>query len=383
LAVSKEPGEKMGFAKRLEIGFKNFSSALLKTFLAQPPAEPRPPFQRILYLRYGGLGDMLLTLPVLRTARARFPAAEIDVLCDPKNVSPLSGTGLADHIFYYRKDPWRVVQLIKKLRKRKYDYICNLLVYPTFTFGFLARLIGPRAMRAAGDQERFAYFYNRVIELPPKSAIPMIERLFLLSTDITGGQIANIDTPWMNFGEEVKNRAETLYREMVAQISPQNHAPRLAAVNLTAGLKRREWPLEKYAEFLQAASERYRKEIDGWIIFTDPRRMEDTAWLVRKMNHQTVIAMPPADNFQMIIQFLNYVFILITPDTAFTHAASAMGTPVVNLMIRENLITWPPVGVPHRIVSSEDPKELGNLPVEAVLKGFGDLLKDVLQRQRK
>lgn len=44
-------------------------------------------------------------------------------------------------------------------------------------------------------------------------------------------------------------------------------------------------------------------------------------------------------------------YLIITPDTSFSHEASAMGTPVVNLMIGENVTTWTPYSVKYKIVS--------------------------------
>jgi hypothetical protein len=51
-----------------------------------------------------------------------------------------------------------------------------------------------------------------------------------------------------------------------------------------------------------------------------------------------------------------------------------MATPVVDLMIGENVTTWRPVGVPHEVVASDDPRHLAELPVEAVLAGLERLL---------
>jgi len=52
-----------------------------------------------------------------------------------------------------------------------------------------------------------------------------------------------------------------------------------------------------------------------------------------------------------------------------------MGTPILNLMIGENVITWAPYGVKYIIVSSDDPLALKELPVERVLQGFDELIK--------
>lgn len=372
----------MKFGKRLEITLKNSASAIIRSLAEQPPRMPCPPYRRILFIRYGGIGDMILSLPVFRAARAKFPGTEIDVLCDPKNAAPLQGAGLVDHIALYDKNPQKTAQMVASLRRRKYDYIDNLVVYPSFTFGILARLIGPTAIRAAGDQERFSYFYNRLIELPPKRDIHMLERLFLLSADITGPEVSHIATPWVEYGSAIRQKAEEAFSFIVNKMSSYSDNPRIAAINLSAGLTRREWPIEKYAEFLRTAIETHSDHINGWAIITDPQKPGEAQQLAGMVNHKSVTALPPADDFRVMMVFLQHLFVLITPDTSFAHAASAMGTPVLDLMIGENVIPWAPVGVPRQVVSSEDPYSLRELPVEDVLQGFRDLL-NLLHSQKQ
>lgn len=364
----------MKFGKKLEIALKNSASAMVRSLLEQSPRTPNPPYQRILFLRYGGIGDMILSLPVFRAARVKFSDARIDVLCDPKNAGPLQDTGLADTVALYDKNSLQTARMVRRLRRQNYDYIVNLVVYPSFTFGMLARLIGPHAIRAAGDQERFSYFYNRLINLPPKREIHMLDRLFLLSADITGAQVSAIDTPWATYGNSTRQEAEKLFSFVVDKLSLNPGAPRIAAVNLSAGLTRREWPLENYREFLRIAVEKYREKINAWVIVTNPQKPEEAQQLAEMVNHPAVTVLPPSNDFRVMMEFLRHIHLLITPDTSFAHAASAMGTPVLDLMIGENVVTWAPVGVPNVIVLSEDPLSFREVPVSAVLEGFEELL---------
>jgi ADP-heptose:LPS heptosyltransferase len=369
--------KKVAFGKRLEIFFKRGAARILRAFLAQPPRAPQPPFSRILFIRYGGIGDMILSLPVFRAARARFPDARIDVLCDRKNLAPLLGSGLADRIDVFHKRPWRILATILRLRRRNYEYICNLIVYPSFTFGILARLSGPRALRAAGNQERFAYLYNRPIDLPPKREIHMLKRLFLLAQDIAGPEISGARAPWVEYDAEIKTKARALFEAVsIAPGKSVGGGPfRLAAVNLSAGLTRREWPLEKYTLFLRQAAAKFHDSIDGWVIFTDPECPGMAGELARAVSDERVTVLPAQRDFRVIMEFLRHVHVLVTPDTSFSHAASAMGTPVLVLIIGENLTAWNPLGVPHQIVASEDPVSLRGVEVELVLEKFESLMR--------
>jgi len=368
----------MSGGKQLETGFKNFTSAFLNFFLKQPQIKPTPPYSRILFLRYGHIGDMILSLPLFRAVRAKYPDAQIDVICDPKNANPLEENPIVDDVYFYEKNFLKIIRLIFKLRKKKYDYICNLVAYPSFTFGILARLIGPKAARAGGNQEQFSYFYNRLVDLPPKMETHMLKRLFLLSSNITGEEISNIETPWISITKVVEEKANILLKIISSQLNSKN--PRFVLVNLSAGMERREWQQEKYIEFLHTAVNRYKNKIDCWAIITDPKKPGNTAQLVEKLNNPSVVQVPVQDDFRVMMALMQKCYLIITPDTSFSHAASAMGTPVVNLMIGENVITWAPYGVKYKIVSSDDPLTLKELPVERVLQGCDELMEMILLR---
>ena len=47
-----------------------------------------------------------------------------------------------------------------------------------------------------------------------------------------------------------------------------------------------------------------------------------------------------------------------------------MGTPVLDLMIKENVVTWPPLSVMNEVVSSKNPKILEDVEVEEVRAAF-------------
>jgi ADP-heptose:LPS heptosyltransferase len=367
----------MKIGKRLEHLLKNSIAALLRTVLEQKPEVPQPPYKRILFLRFDALGDMILSFPVYRACRAALPKAEIDVLCSKKNLILLEGSNLADRLFISEKNPLNLIKLIWKIRKRKYDLIINLVTRPSFTFGLVARLGGSKAVRIAADQEQFAYFYNRIIDLPPKTDIHMMKRKFLVCADIINPEISHTDVPWVEYDNQIKKQARQLYDKLKTNFGTQAENIRLSAINLSAGLGRREWPLEKNVRFLQLVIEKYQDKIDAWVVFTNPANPSDAAELVRKVDDQRFIALPAQSDFRLIMEFLLYVTVLITPDTSIAHAASAMGTPVLVLTIGENVTLWDPIGVIHKIVFSDDPFSLEPLAVEKVVEGFDQLMQDI------
>ena len=102
----------MSSGKQLETGIKNFTSSLLNFFLKQPQINPTQPYSRILFLRYGHLGDMILSLPLFRAVSERYPDTQIDVICDLKNANPLEENSIVDNVYFYEKNIFKIIRLI-------------------------------------------------------------------------------------------------------------------------------------------------------------------------------------------------------------------------------------------------------------------------------
>jgi len=382
----------MKIGKKIEHLIKGSVAILLRAILEQKPKSPQPPFQRILFLRFDALGDMILSFPIYRATRVALPEIAIDVLCSSKNVILLKDSDLVDTLLVAGNNPIELFKLILEIRKRNYDLIINLVTRPSFTFGLVSRLGGPKAVRIAGDQEQFAYFYNRNIELPPKSDIHMMKRKFLVCKDFITPEISHTHTPWINHNMEVRDQAKRLYDKIVSDLGLKPGQGRLAALNLSAGLERREWPVGKNVDFLKQVIDKYSEKIDGWVVFTDPGKPEKSKDLVERVNNfieskvgavrqppllPHIIALPVQLDFRVVLEFLSLVTVLITPDTSIAHAASAMGIPVLVLTIGENVTVWDPIGVIHNIVYSEDPFSLESLQAAKVVEGFDKLMRSI------
>jgi ADP-heptose:LPS heptosyltransferase len=374
----------MNPGKKIEHFIKNLMTKILRGALEQEPRKPQAPYKRILFFRFDVLGDMILSLPVYRATRDASPGAKIDVLCSRKNVILLQDTTLVDGLLIADKNPVTWIKLILQMRRSKYDLIINLVTHPSFTFGLIARLGGPEAVRIAGDQEKFSYFYNRNIDLPPKADIHMINRKFLVCQDFISQELSDIKTPWVDYSIEIKRQAKQLFENALHSLDIKLGGKKLAAINLTAGMDRREWPVHNYVDFFKVQNNKYQYEIDGWIVLTDPGKPEKTKYVIDQLNpvnenkrEQRIIALPAQSDFRVIMEFLSYMKVLLTPDTSMAHAASAMGTPLLVMTIGENKTIWDPIGVKSRIVFSEDLFSLENLPVDQVIDEFDRLMSEI------
>jgi len=73
---------------------------------------------RILVVRPGGMGDMVMLLPVLASLGEHFPAARLSVVCEKRNLAILGLARSAADVFAYDREPLRVLH---GLHSTRYD----------------------------------------------------------------------------------------------------------------------------------------------------------------------------------------------------------------------------------------------------------------------
>lgn len=87
-----------------------------------PPALTARPPARLLVIRPGGMGDMVLLLPALRAIRHQFPGAAIDLICEKRNREILQLAAWPDTVLLYDDAPAR---LLIHLCRHRYDAVID------------------------------------------------------------------------------------------------------------------------------------------------------------------------------------------------------------------------------------------------------------------
>ena len=85
---------------------------------------------RILVIRPGGIGDMVLLLPVIERIRTEFPGAEIDLVCEKRNLEVLELAGLSGCAIPYDSAPFR---LLWRFWRTKYDVAIDTEQFHNFS----------------------------------------------------------------------------------------------------------------------------------------------------------------------------------------------------------------------------------------------------------
>jgi lipopolysaccharide heptosyltransferase II len=83
-------------------------------------------FKKLLIIRLSSLGDILLTTPLLRTLKEKYPAIEIDFILKGQFKDVLIQNPDINKLFIYNEEKTVFSLLIKEMKNREYDLIIDL-----------------------------------------------------------------------------------------------------------------------------------------------------------------------------------------------------------------------------------------------------------------
>ena len=123
--------------KRVELISKRAFFSLIKWMLVregkcQKKINPKN-VERVLFLRYDKIGDMIISLPVFRALKENFPHISISVMCGPRNRIALKDNKDIDEIFIYRKRFFQDIRTTMEMRKRRFDVLIDLVFWESVT----------------------------------------------------------------------------------------------------------------------------------------------------------------------------------------------------------------------------------------------------------
>jgi ADP-heptose:LPS heptosyltransferase len=139
--------------------------------LVQLPAAPR-----ILLVRMERIGDVLVSIPVLRALRRKYPEGRIDLLVSRANLAVREAVAqFVDHVWCYEKTTKSAMGLLRSIRQTRYDVVVDLVDNPSATAQLVVRWCG--APISVGLLHAEAGAYTHAAPLLDRSAVHPVERL--------------------------------------------------------------------------------------------------------------------------------------------------------------------------------------------------------------
>jgi heptosyltransferase-2 len=272
---------------------------------------------RILVVRVGALGDMLMVTPLLRALHHRYPEAEIDVLASSLAAPLLEYNPHLKNLFSLRNRNWPLAlspekqRLIGRLRARRYDFAVLLEVAPRYRR--LLTHVRPR---------RIASFS----EVPFDAAQHAIVNNLRVA-GIQAGPAEDLDM------ELPLTAGELATAELMLQDLPK---PRIG-VHIgwgPLGRKKRQdqrlrgWGHSNFIQLIGSILERH----SGSVLLTgSPQDAKDTEPICRLHANQRLRSIAGRTRVRELAAVIKKLDLLVSVDSGPCHMAAALGTPLVVL----------------------------------------------------
>jgi ADP-heptose:LPS heptosyltransferase len=319
----------------------------------------RTNISRILLIRIGKIGDLIVCNFVFRKIRASFPDATIMLVTLPRNRELLRFNRTVDRLRYFRKG-LDILPLILEVRSFRPDLVLDFNDNPSRTSTMLARFC-PAPVKVG-----FAFAANRryltlPVECPSKEDTHITDRLRLIPQAIGLTFEPAEVVPSMDLDTRA---AESVRRQMEGL---RKKGGRIVAVNLSAGHPSRYWQTGKWCELLA--------EIGAvspcQFVLLAARGEEDLAATVGARLPSARYLIPGTLNFHHFAAYIAQSDLLISPDTSAIHIADAFHIPVVGLYpaVEWNFRSWHPTSTGS--VAVRPPSgDVGDIGVREVMEAY-------------
>ena len=283
--------------------------------LVEPPRE-------VAVVMLTAVGDVVHTLPVVRSLRAAWPGARVTWAIQPGPRGLVDGIGAADDFLVLdRMSGARgFLDLRRQAAGRRFDLVLALQSY--FKAGLVAASL-PAARKVGFDRGRARDLTWLLTpeRIPPRSRAHIQDEL-LEFLDFLGVERR------MEWGLGTTEEERARY----AALLPESPRPTVAFVVGTSKPEK-EWPAERYARLADALA----SDFGARTVLVGARspRENEAAETIRRLS-----SAPPLDlrewDLRRVAYLLERADLLVSPDTGPLHAAVALGTPTVALMGHTN-----------------------------------------------
>lgn len=305
---------------------------------------------RFLVLRGGAIGDFILTLPILKAIRTRWPDAWIEVIGYPHVANLALVDGLVNRV--ESLDRAGIARLFSALPEfppeqvaylRSFDFVISYLHDPA---GLVAE-----NLRLAGARE---VFYRSPIVERGHAIEHLMKPLESLAL------YADNDSPRLNVSAE--DRAEG--RRWLLQRGLEEP---VLALHPGSGSPKKNWPADRFVEVARRAARRH--GLSYFYIMGEADRVIADGLDRMDPNRAEL----KEESLGRVASVLSVCRLYVGNDSGITHVAAAVGVPVIALFGPSDDTRWGPRGPNVRILRAPD-SDLNELDIEPVLNLISELM---------
>ncbi len=304
--------------KKVEEKF-NLEQMVRKTLEVYQEVRKRP---KILVVKLGAMGDLILVVPSLRMLRERFPDASITLLVDRKIAPVVSACPyLDDMILVDRKKLSNFFYLLKTARRIRREGFDMSIDLHNNKWTHLLAYLGGAVQRFGFSRGKWGFLLNRPDRTFEVGDSPLRHQFRVLSkAGVT--QFDDTLELWPKPGTLEKAR------EAFAMLEPQKSTKMIGFVMGSSP----NWPSKRWpsGHFLALAKRLFEKN-DARIVLIGSPDEADLSRPFYSFEAGKVLDLIGKTSLDELPAFFKQLHLVVTGDTAPLHMAAAMNVPIVAL----------------------------------------------------
>lgn len=317
---------------------------------------------RFLVLRQDRIGDVLISVPVIRALRKLFPLAVIDVVLSQNNIAVRNALSpFINDVVLYTKGLAGMISLRHTLRKRRYDVVIDCMDNASATSAML--ISATQARYRVGIDKENRGIYSHVVPLADRSSTHIVDRIARLLWPF--GVDIPIEERKLAF--ELTDSEASEARRMVRIDDTKK---RFIGLNISGSDLGRMYPEEGIIRVArQARSMRSDTEL---VLLSAPKHLD----ILRRISVATNCRMiQPVASFSVWAAIIAQLDGLITADSSVVHLAAAFSIPSVVLFVHNQaeLMPWYPYAT-QCYACETTTERLADIPVETVVTAVRRLI---------
>jgi len=342
----------------------------------------------ILLIKLRHHGDVLLTTPVARALKEKFPTAQIDLLVYEGTEPLVKNNPDFRHIWSWNRDlrGWKSIEshlkVFFQIRKQRYDWVLHLS----------DQMQGALMAKLLARQGSIGFAYPRRQDIFWKSCFTYLVPIFPSNTHHTVEQNLAVLAPLgiKTVGKEVRCRLEIdpPDREAVKKLLLQHHVTKpYLVVHPAARWGFKCWEDDRFAEVIQYFAQQ------GWpIILTSSPDQEEMTLIHQILKRATapgVISLAGKFTLGELAALIEGARLFLGVDSVPMHMAAALKKDTVVLFGPSKVNEWHPWQTRYRLIDARDygamldpdavntatrERYLKNIPVDPVIEAVEELL---------
>ena len=279
-------------------------------------------FQRILIVRTDRIGDVILTLPMIKVLKRQFPSVKISMLIRQYTAEIVKHHSHVDEMVFYDRhhQPVPFFHLLALLRSKKYDVVFH--THPRFRVALLTWLAGI-PIRVGTGYRWYSFLFNKKIYQHRKDArYHELEYNLNLLEAIDCPVVGTDVTPAISVRPA---DAERVQQELIGLGVPADQ--RVVILHPGSGGSARDWSAEKFGEL----GGRLAGLDNTKVVVTGGKEEHDLVSRVCDKIGNSVTPLVDVFNLSEFAALAQRASLFIANSTGMIHVAAAVGTPVIGL----------------------------------------------------